>query len=119
MSLPEGAFHRAPRPLMGWTGFLLAAVCVLFLLALAGIVIFAMARWATGQHVDLAGFAAVLGAAVPAGAYVSQMAQAWMNARHAERMDQQQRGVAPTVPFVPPEPLPPSPDATPRPGDSL
>lgn len=115
----EGAFHRAPRPLMGWTGFTLAAVCVLFLLALAGIVLFAMARWATGQHVDLAGFAAVLGAAVPAGAYVAQMAQTWMNARHTERMDQQARGAAPEVPFVPSTPLPPSPENGPRPGDSL
>lgn len=106
---PDGAFHRAPRPLIGWGGVLLLVVCLLFLSAVAAIALYALWRWANGLPVDLTGFAALMGAAVPAGAAVWDMVRRYLLDRHWERMDQQARGTAPNVPFVPSPPFPPPP----------
>lgn len=101
---PDGAFHRAPRPLIGWGGIALIIVCLLFLVALAAIALYALWRWANGLPVDLVGFAAVLGSAVPAGAAIWDMVKRYLFARHVERMDQQARGTAPGLPFPQPPP---------------
>lgn len=100
----EGAFHRAPRPLIGWGGVLLIIVCLVFLMGIAAIALFALWRWANGMPVDLTGFAALMGAAVPAGAAVWRLVEQFLISRHYERLDQQQRGTAPNVPFPSPPP---------------
>lgn len=115
MTPPEGAFHRAPRPLIGWGGVALIVVCLMFLFAVAAIALYALWRWANGQAVDLTGFAALVGAAVPAGAAIWSLVRNFIITRHTERMDQQARGTAPSVPFAPPAPPP---ETWPRPGDS-
>ena len=100
----DGAFQRAPRPLIGWGGVALIAVCILFLLAVTFIAVWALWRWSNGEPVDLMGFAALVGAAVPAGTAIWRLVEQYLITRHWERMDQQQRGVAPAVPFVPSPP---------------
>lgn len=104
---PDGAFHRAPRPLIGWGGVVLVAFCLLFLAALGGIFLYAIWRWANGLPLDLMGIAAVLTAAVPAGAAIWSFVKRYLFDRHMERMDQQARGTAPGLPF--PQPPPASP----------
>jgi hypothetical protein len=95
------AFQRAPRPLIGWGGVLLIAVCLFFLIGIAAIALYALWRWANGLPVDLMGFAALVGAAAPAGGVIWRMVVRYMDARHIERMDQQERGTAPNSPFSP------------------
>ena len=107
MTQPDGAFQRAPRPLIGWGGVALIFVCILFLLAVTIIAVFALWRWSNGQPVDLTGFAALVGAAVPAGAAVWRLVEQYLMTRHWERMDQQGRGTAPNAPFVPSPPSEP------------
>lgn len=100
---PEGAFHRAPRPLILWVGVALVAGGTIFVLAVLAAI--AMGFWATaakGQGVpDMSGGLGVLaGAIASVGAFVAQV----LSQRHKERMDQQARGVAPNAPFVPTPP---------------
>lgn len=103
------AFQRAPRPLIGWGGVLLVAVCIVFLLILISIATFAMWRWANGQPIDLMGFAAVLGQATAAGAAVWSLVKNFILTRHGERMEEIRAGVAPASPFAPSPPSgPPS-----------
>lgn len=97
----NGAFRRAPRPLIGWGGVVLVIVCIVFLLILISIATFAMWRWANGQPIDLMGFAAVLGQATAAGAAVWSLVKNFILTRHGERMEEIRTGVAPNSPFVP------------------
>lgn len=100
------AFQRAPRPLIGWGGIILLVACLAFLVLLAIPILRAVNRWADGQPVDFMGFAAVIGAAVPALGAIWDFVRRYMTDRHAERMDQQARGLPPGgVPFGPGTPL--------------
>lgn len=117
MSVPqEGWGRRAVRPAIGWGGVLLVAACLIFLILLAIPILRAVNRWADGQPVDLMGFAAVIGAAVPALGAIWDFVRKYMGDRHIERRDQIARGTAPERPFDS-STLGPSPDG-PRPGDS-
>jgi hypothetical protein len=117
--LAVSALHRAPRPLMGWGGIVLVVACLCFLVLLAIPILRAVNRWADGEPVDLMGFAAVIGAAVPALGAIWDFVRRFMTDRHVERMDQQARGTAPESPFAPlPPSVPRSPDGGARPGDS-
>lgn len=117
---PEGALHRAPRPLIGWGAVVLIVACLTFLVLLAIPVLRAVNRWADGQPVDLMGFAAVVGAAVPALGAIWNFVLRYMGDRHRERLDQQSRGTAPGAPFAPPRQpgAPPDDLQGPRPGEN-
>lgn len=98
MTQPEGAFHRAPRPLILWAGALLVIGGTLFALAILAAI--ALGFWKTaaeGRPVpDLSGGLGVLaGAFATVGGFIWQV----LSQRHRERMDQQARGTAPNVPF--------------------
>lgn len=115
MTRPEGAFHRAPRPLILWAGALLVIGGTVFVLVVLAAI--ALGFWLTaakGQGVpDLSGGLGVIGGAfVAVGTFIAQV----LSQRHRERMDQQARGLPPGGPLASP-PLGPSPDG-PRPGDS-
>lgn len=114
----EGAFHRAPRPLAAWVTVLLMVVLVLFIMSVASAV--AVGFWLTagrGTGVpDMTGGLGNLGALVSAILGAGGLGGMIWRDRHVERMDQQARGIPPGAgPF----PLPPSPDGSPRPGDSM
>ena len=117
MTEPQSAFRRAPRPLIGWNGVVLAVVCVLFLFVIALIAIYALWRWANGLPVDLMGFAALISAALPAGGYVARLLDKYMDTRSFERVEEiRAGGAAPQPPFPSP---PTSPDTLdPRPGEN-
>ena len=97
---PEGAFHRAPRPLIGWAGVVLIVICVVFIAAIAAAI--AVGFWLTaarGQPVpDLTGGLAVL---LPAVATAWGMVAQWMHTRSRERRDEIAFGGAPRPPFDP------------------
>lgn len=98
---PEGAFHRAPRPLILWAGVALVAGGTIFvLIVLAAIALGFWATAAQGRGVpDLSGgLGALAGAAVTIGAFIAQV----LNQRHVERRDHIARGSAPDAPFVSP-----------------
>lgn len=97
--MDEGLFHRGPRPLMGWGGVALIAVCIVFLIAMAFIAVYALWRWANGEPVDLMGFAAVLGAATSAGSAVWSIVKNYIQTRSYERSEQIKAGVAPAGPL--------------------
>lgn len=100
----DGAFHRAPRPLIGWAGVVLVTVCVSFIAAVLGAM--AVGFWMTaarGQGVP--DFTGGLVALIPAIAAAWGALAQWMNQRHVERRDQIARGVAPDIPFAPSPPL--------------
>jgi hypothetical protein len=108
MTLPqEGWGRRAIRPSIGWGGVILLVACLVFLVLLAMPILRAVNRWADGDPVDMTGFAAVIGAAVPALAAIWDFVRRFMTDRHIERRDQIARGQAPG-PFVPSQP--PTPD---------
>ena len=117
-SRDDGAFHRAPRPLIGWAGVLLIVICVLFVGAIAAAI--AVGFWLTaarGNGVpDMTGGLAVL---LPAVATAWGMVAQWMHTRSAERREEIRAGsVAP--PFPQPAPsAPPSPPAPSFPGGGL
>lgn len=101
--LPEGAFHRAPRPLIMWAGFLLVAGGIVFLFAVGAAI--ALGFWATaprGQPVpDMSGGLGIIATAVATvGAFVMQVLQA----RHRERRDEIAFGGAPANPTISPAP---------------
>lgn len=105
---------------MMWATVALVSALVLFVMAVLAAI--ATGFWLTagrGQGVPnltggLGDFGALIAALLGAGGLGGLI----FGQRHRERMDQQARGqVAP--PFVPAEPLPPSPDGAPRPGDSM
>lgn len=98
----DGAFQRAPRPLMGWGGVALVCVCLLILLAISAIALYALWRWANGLPVDLTGFAAVMSAATAAGTAIWSLVKNYLQTRSYERVEQIRAGVAPAAPFVPP-----------------
>lgn len=102
--------QRGPRPLIGWGGILLLIACLVFLVLLAIPILRAVNRWADGQPVDLMGFAAVVGAAVPALGAIWDFVRRFLTDRHVERMDQQARGLPPGgAPFAPAPPSSPTP----------
>lgn len=118
MSELQGAFRRAPRPLMGWLFFLVGGFSLFACVALVLLLLKGLSRWANGESVDLMGVAAIGGVLLPfLGQLVAQGAQ-WMHARSSERRTEIVYGGQGTPPFVQAGPLPPSPDGGPRPGDS-
>lgn len=114
----DGAFQRAPRPLIGWATALLCFVLAGFVIAvLAAIAIGFWKTAAQGQGVPdmTGGLAALIAALVPAWGISAQ----WMHTRSSERRTEIAYGRASSAPpFVPANDLPPSPDGGPRPGDS-
>lgn len=112
--MTEGWMHRAPRPAMGWGGVALVIACLVFLVLLAVPILRAVNRWADGQPVDMTGFAAVIGAAVPALAAIWDFVRRFMTDRHVERLDQQMRGQVP-----PPFGYPAPPEGGPRPQETI
>lgn len=117
---PEGAFHRAPRPLIGWATVVLVSALVLFICAVLAAV--ATGFWMTaarGQGVpDMTGGLGNLGALLAALLGAGGLGGLVFNQRHTERMDQQARGTAPNTPFDPSAPSAVPPGEGPRPGDS-
>lgn len=113
----DGAFQRAPRPLIGWATALLCFVLAAFVIAVLGAI--AVGFWLTaarGQGVPdmTGGLAALVAALVPAWGIAAQ----WMHTRSVERRTEIVQGGSAPPPFVPAGPLPASPDGAPRPGDS-
>ena len=98
----EGIYHRGARPAIGWGGVLLVVVCIIFLIALAAITLFAMLRWARGEPIDLMGFAAVLGQATAAGAAVWSLVKTYMNGRTTQRVEEIRAGAPPPPIFTTP-----------------
>lgn len=108
---PEGRLERGWRPAIGWGGVFLVAFCLMFLVIVALIALFALWRWANGQPVDLTGFAALMGAAVPAGAAIWSLVKQYIIGRTTQHVEAIRSGQsAPPFPSSPPE--------GPRPGDS-
>lgn len=119
MPANEGAFRRAPRPLIGWGGVLLVIVCVMFVAALAFIATFALWRWANGEPVDMQGFAAVLTGATAAGTAVWSLVKQFMIGRTTQYVEEIRAGgagAAPPFSSTQPPPSGPPPDVfDPRP----
>lgn len=117
----QGAFERAPRPLMGWA----AVVLMLMILPFIAVVLWSVAQGflrtaARGQGVPdmTGGLAMLLPAMATAWACIAQ----WMHTRSMERRTEMGVGDAPPPfgqPSAPTGPLPPSPDGAPRAGDSV
>jgi hypothetical protein len=110
----EGWVHRSPRPLILWGAVALVCVSVaglgVFLYRVGDAIADAFERSATtGAPVpDMSGGLPALFTAIGgllAGLFPIFQA---LSARHRERMDQQARGGAPSVPFAPPPPSSPS-----------
>ncbi len=118
MRPPDGAFHRAPRPLIMWVGVLLVAGGTVFVLVIMAAI--ALGFWKTaaqGQGVpDLSGGLGVLaGAVATVGTFIFQV----LGQRHSERRDEIARGTAPNSPFAPAPPSAPPDDVSgPRPGEN-
>jgi len=110
---PEGAFHRAPRPLVAWVTVILAVVLTLFVCAVLGAV--AVGFWLTaaqGRGVpDMTGGLGNMGALIAAITGAGGIGAAIFNQRHIERRDQIARGGGPG-------PFDPSPPQGPHPGDT-
>lgn len=106
-SRDDSAFHRAPRPLIGWAGVLLIVICVLFVAAVAAAI--AVGFWMTaaqGQGVpDMTGGLAVL---LPAVATAWGMVAQWMHTRSAERREEIRATGQSAPPFPSPAPSAPS-----------
>jgi len=117
VSPPDGAFHRAPRPLIGWATVILVLGLVTFLLAIMAAI--AMGFWQTaakGQGVpNLTGGIENFGTLLIAVFGAGGLGGLWMQNRHNERRDEIARGTAPNSPFVPSEPPP---ESWPRPGEN-
>ena len=116
---PEGAFHRAPRPLLLWVGVaaaVLAAVGIgVFLFRVGNAIAMAYEHAAavgTGVPDMSGGLPALITAIVGfLGMLLPQVLNA-LTARNRERRDHIARGGGPAAPFDP------SPPQGPRPGDS-
>lgn len=112
----ESAFHRAPRPLIGWALALLALTCVAFVCT----VLFAVAMGflktaAQGQGVpDMTGGLAII---ITALAPVCAAGAQWMHTRSAERRIQIGVSERQGAPVAPPFDSAAA-SAGPRPGDS-
>jgi hypothetical protein len=120
MTRPEGWFHRGARPVTLWWLPIFVAVLVLFITA--ALAIFLRGLWLTVGHglpaPNLTGNLENLGPLIMAIGTAWGLLRSQSRDRHAERMDQQARGTAPSIPFDPSPPsIGPSPDG-PRPGDS-
>lgn len=100
----QSAYVRGVRPGLGWLGFVFIGLCVLFILAIMGIVIFAMIQWSLGRSLDLQGFAMVLTSATAAGTAVWSILKNYLTTRYGQRIEEIRAGVAP-----PPVPMTPSP----------
>lgn len=115
MTRPEGAFHRAPRPLTAWAGTLLTIGLTLFTLAVLTAI--ALGFWRTAAQGlpvpdltgGLANFAPVLASLGGAGGLAALI----FRQRHVERRDEIARGSAPSAPFAPSPPSGPQPDDIP------
>lgn len=103
MTQPEGAFHRAPRPLTAWAGVLLTLGLTVFaLVVLAAVAVGFWRTAAQGQPVPdltggLANFAPIITAIGGAGGLSALI----FRQRHIERRDEIARGAQPPPPFVP------------------
>ena len=115
---PEGAFHRAPRPLIGWVTVVLILSCTVFVCAVLAAI--ALGFWLTagkGQGVpDMTGGLAVLiTALVPAWGVAAQ----WLHTRSREKRDEIAFGGQAAPPFAPAPPSTPPDDVSgPRPGEN-
>lgn len=107
----DGAFQRAPRPLIGWVGVVLILACTLFACAVLAAV--ALGFWMTaakGQGVpDMTGGLAML---IPALATAWAGVAQWMHSRSAERREEIRQGQS-GGPF--PSPAPSAPPSSPDP----
>lgn len=117
----DGAFHRAPRPLIGWATFVLVIGLVIFALAIMAAI--AVGFWMTaarGHGVpNLTGGIENFGTLLIAIFGAGGLGGWWMQTRSTERRTEIAYGRAPSAPpFVPANDLPPSPDGAPRAGDS-
>ena len=107
MTQPQSAFRRAPRPLIGWVGVLLIAICTAFI----AVVLYAIAMGflltaAKGEGVpDMTGGLAVL---LPAVATAWGMVAQWLHTRSRERREEIRAGQS-APPFPQPPPSEPSP----------
>ncbi len=114
MTQPQGAFRRAPRPLIGWLWLLVGLASFGFLVLLSIPMLRAVNRWADGEPVDWVGFAAV--ASVAAGAMGQLIGQGmqWARDRRIQSVEEMRAGVAPPPPFGPSPPFAaPSPEPSP------
>ena len=119
MTRPEGWLHRGPRPFLMWLAVIACVLVLAFFVTIGFSIAHAFQRAAeTGQPVpDMSGGLAAV--ATGLAALLPALAQFWQvfNQRHVERMDQQSRGAAPTVPFDPAPP--PSRPSEPSPSGGL
>lgn len=106
MTRPEGSLHRAPRPLIAWTGVLTAACSLAFLVLLAIPILRAVNRWADGEPVDWQGFAFIITAAGGAATTILGPLAQYLQNRSRERRDEIAFGGG--APRPPTNPLPPS-----------
>lgn len=106
------AFRRAPRPLTGWLWLLCGIGSVAIVVMVMIPVLKALNRWADGEHIDWAGFAAVAAVLFPfIGQLVAQGVQ-WQRSRENERLEEIRSGQG-VPPFYPtPSPSPPEPSPT-------
>lgn len=111
MSQPQSAFRRAPRPLTGWLWLLTGVGSVVIVVLVMIPLLRALNRWADGDPVDWAGFAAVGAVLFPfIGQLVAQGIQ-WQRSRENERLTEMTAGQS-VPPFYPtpstssPEPSP-------------
>ena len=115
MTNPEGPLQRGWRPAVGWGGVVLIVFCLLFLFAASLIALFALWRWSNGQPVDLTGFAALMGAAVPAGAAIWSLVKQSIIGRTTQHVEaiRSGQGVPPFGSAPPSAPAPATPPAGP------
>lgn len=94
MPKPEGALHRAPRPLIMWSAVILIAGVTVFILVV--LTALAVGIWLTAgkgnEPLNLTGTVGVIfGGIASIGPFIWQV----LSQRHRERMDQQARGLPP------------------------
>lgn len=99
----QSALVRGVRPTIGWLGVLFIVLCVVFITASAGIVLYAMFRWAEGAPLDWQGFAALLIASTTAGTAVWSALKQYLLTRYGQRVEEIRAGSAPPpLPTTPP-----------------
>lgn len=106
MTTPEGAFHRAPRPLILWAGMLFVAGLAVFVLVVLTAI--ALGFWKTAaQGAPPPDFSGGLQVIAGAAAVVSGIVAQVLGSRSRERRDQIAFGGSAPPPFVPPPISPP------------